>query len=535
MDYEKLLFDLGPILNCGKTQNDGLDYSNTELQNALKNHLDKLAVALRVPSNRVILKDSGVFAQLISSCCVVTSIELQSEIIRCLANAVVDNDDNRNFYIDCEQSKQLNEKLFVNVDNMVSNNQDDFEIGKRSIIFIRNLCLEEIPDTLCKVFISSFERLFFHIVDSVNAIMSGDTGLYLLVFEFYSDIVKMCVGDGLLRSSVFSEGSSLPVKIEKIANVVEHFASLVSALSDQFEQPSAEEENEDEDMEEPEELTFLVLSSQLLESFICIFEQRFDATLVLKRIATTFQESYHNLITLFHTKILNTDPWTYQSFLDLMRKLITIVHYPENSDDLRKLWVILQAVQASLQMVRDLDVYLSKLLEKLVAVLPGKLLDESGFPVESLILQTPGGKNTSLYILGCLTLAKMYNYLKPDLVFSLAQFSLAPCLSNNASQNYDEQYLFQLFKCFGLLLQNYNFSNEQLKSVEFQQLLDKLYELIVHVNEKTTTGTAADQAVKNNCTFLCGVLVNKFSSFWETSEDSFRLNTLKCIIKKATS
>ncbi|KAL6941770.1 hypothetical protein ACO0RG_002908 [Hanseniaspora osmophila] len=629
MDYEKLLFDLGPILECGKSQNDCLDYSNTELQNSLKSHLDDLAVALRAPNNRVILKDSGVLAHLISSCCVVTSTELQSDIIRCLANCVIDNDANRNFYIDCEQSTKLNEKLCVNIENIVSNNEDPFEIGKRSVIFIRNLCLEEIPIALCQLFISSFGKLFFHIVASVSELMSGDTGLYLLIFEFYSDMVKMCVEKDSLRSCIFNDVSSLPTGIEEIANVVEHFATLVLKMSNQFEQSFAEEDREDQDIEEPEELTFLVLSSQLLESFICNFEQscvkrtpshaynsifstlfstlstlecipqfpsklitlrrisycintlstacqssfadtdffvqlfsepqdagkKFnytysslffclsncvlsskDATGLLKKIAATSEKSFHNLISCFRGNILNTDPWTYQSFLDLMRKLVTVVHYPENSDDLSTLWKMLQAVQASLQVVSGLDLYLFKLLEKLVAVLPGKLLNESGFPVKDLILQTPtGSSNTSMHILGCLTLAKMYNYLQPELLFSLVQFSLMPCLSNGTLHNYDEQYLFQLFKCFGLLLQNYSFSSEQLESLEFQQLLEKLYEVIVHVNEKSNTKTAADQAVRNNCVFLCGVLINKFPSFFETSEDPSRLSYLKHIIVEATT
>lgn len=108
MDYEKILFGLQPILNASSVKDVPM---NDVYLGSYLTVMDQLAISLREPNNRDVIGKTGLLSNLVrvleqtlDYCFHDTNIlnhdkiaffEISSEMIRCIANAISDNDDNR--------------------------------------------------------------------------------------------------------------------------------------------------------------------------------------------------------------------------------------------------------------------------------------------------------------------------------------------------------------------------------------------------------------------------------------------------------
>ena len=155
MDYESILFGLQPLLNADPI--DEIPIQDVYLQSYLT-VLDQLAVSLRSHSNRDVVGHSGLLSNLLRVLNGVLDITfhkdgkklpwliLASELIRCIANAVVDNDTNRELVMgDLKKKNEIIDYYIGRILKMVDlidNEKLLTDLQTRSIVFIKNLCLE---------------------------------------------------------------------------------------------------------------------------------------------------------------------------------------------------------------------------------------------------------------------------------------------------------------------------------------------------------------------------------------------------------
>lgn len=104
MDYEELLFGLKPIINAQSISD--IPVQNVYLTSYLT-VLDQLAVHLRAPTNRDVVRETGLLTQLLQVLEMILDVafqsgsdnipwlKLSSELIRCVANSMVENNSNR--------------------------------------------------------------------------------------------------------------------------------------------------------------------------------------------------------------------------------------------------------------------------------------------------------------------------------------------------------------------------------------------------------------------------------------------------------
>lgn len=99
MEYEEILFGLQPLINAPDASS--ISIEDVFLQSYLT-VLDQLAVHLRAPSNRNLIRETGLLTQILrvlyslldhafhQSHSTQQYLQLSSEFIRCVANALID-------------------------------------------------------------------------------------------------------------------------------------------------------------------------------------------------------------------------------------------------------------------------------------------------------------------------------------------------------------------------------------------------------------------------------------------------------------
>lgn len=166
MNYEDILFGLQPIINADSIKD--VPVEDVYLQSYIT-VIDQLAVSLRSPQNRNIVRETGLLTQILRVLEDTLDIaihepeninnikywKLVSELIRCVANCLVDNDKNRQFLLKIPDSpsssiQKVKNKLLdyylVKILNIVELSNDDTDVLKhlqlRSIVLLRNLVLQ---------------------------------------------------------------------------------------------------------------------------------------------------------------------------------------------------------------------------------------------------------------------------------------------------------------------------------------------------------------------------------------------------------
>ncbi|EHM99941.1 Bem4p [Saccharomyces cerevisiae x Saccharomyces kudriavzevii VIN7] len=159
MDYEEILFGLQPILNASSIKD--VPMNDVYLESLLI-VMDQLAVSLREPNNRDVVGKTGLLLNLIRvleqalDCCFhdtnvssnakVAFYKIISELIRCVANAISDNDNNREIISSAGERKVLTYYMgeILKLNQIFSADAEDSlldELQMRSIVLLRNFCI----------------------------------------------------------------------------------------------------------------------------------------------------------------------------------------------------------------------------------------------------------------------------------------------------------------------------------------------------------------------------------------------------------
>ena len=287
MDFEALIFNLNPLLDTDTV----VSVDPTSLDHYLA-ALDSLAVGLRSPNNRDLVGQSGLLLKLVlatesilSRCFECKRLErsnegddndnavwlyfkLASELVRCLANALVDNDDNRKIFLNADGS-EVSALVTIYTGKILQlselDRHADPHVGSlqmRVIVLIKNLCLENSVYT-----------------ERVGRFVRGSLLAYLRRIEndlsVRSLMETFTLGVELLNDFVDVNPMGLKGKdIEFMAKVVEHISTDVVSVEQQDtngeldrEREGKEQEEEEEDKEDPISDTLFNLT-QALESSV---------------------------------------------------------------------------------------------------------------------------------------------------------------------------------------------------------------------------------------------------------------------------
>ncbi|SMN20565.1 similar to Saccharomyces cerevisiae YPL161C BEM4 Protein involved in establishment of cell polarity and bud emergence [Maudiozyma saulgeensis] len=165
MNYEDILFGLQPLLNAQSITDVPLQ---TVYLDSYLTVLDQLAVSLRSPSNRDIVGQTGLLSNLLRVLSVILDMgfkeetlnnnkiayfKLANELIRCIANALVDNDANREIFIGKPTESDLSKRnvmidyyvgRILSLMDLPNGAEEELlsSLQTKTIILIRNLCLD---------------------------------------------------------------------------------------------------------------------------------------------------------------------------------------------------------------------------------------------------------------------------------------------------------------------------------------------------------------------------------------------------------
>lgn len=166
MDYEDILFGLQPIINATSIKD--VPIQDVYLQSYIT-VMDQLAVSLRAPQNRDLVRETGLLTQLLRVLEDTLDVaihepenidnlkywQLASELVRCVANCLVDNNGNRKLILKISESSTIPTKLNRNplldyymtkiltyIKYTDENEETMRAVQLRSIVLLRNLVLE---------------------------------------------------------------------------------------------------------------------------------------------------------------------------------------------------------------------------------------------------------------------------------------------------------------------------------------------------------------------------------------------------------
>ncbi|CAI8495586.1 unnamed protein product [Hanseniaspora opuntiae] len=262
MDYSGFLYKIEPLFEkSGQEIKD-----NTSLHDQLLSSLDELAVSLRSEFNRDLIRQSSLLNKLLSVKYVTSIEDLFSEIVRCLANAVADNDQNREI-LKSNVPFLLTLKSIVDQFDYEKDADEHFEIGKRCFILLRNLYIQDIPqDQLVKE--NMLNTFYKFIQNNGEALITKWDNEYLLdVTKCVFDLISLFLEDDHLYNDPNFYDKNVP-PYSLFFYVLNEFALLITHMKDQFDTEDENNEEQNEDYEEPATLTILVLTSEIVEKLL---------------------------------------------------------------------------------------------------------------------------------------------------------------------------------------------------------------------------------------------------------------------------
>lgn len=262
MDYSEFLFNIEPLFEkSGQEIKD-----NISLHDQLLSSLDELAVSLRSEFNRDLIRQSSLLNKLLTVKYEASIEDLFSEIVRCLANAVADNDQNREI-LKGNVSFLLTLKSIVDQFDYEKDADEHFEIGKRCFILLRNLYIQDIPqDQLVKE--NMLNTFYKFIQNNGEALITKWDNEYLLdVTKCVFDLISLFLDDDQLYNDPQFYDKNVP-PYSLFFYVLNEFALLITHMKDQFDTEDGNNEEQNEDYEEPATLTILVLTSEIVEKLL---------------------------------------------------------------------------------------------------------------------------------------------------------------------------------------------------------------------------------------------------------------------------
>ena len=161
MDYNDILFGLQPLLNAASIRDVPVESVYLESYITV---LDQLAVSLRAPANRDVVGQTGLLSNLMRVLCDtldscfsedvihtkrIAYFRIASELLRCIANTLVDNDANREIFMGSGLTGRnpivdYYVGRILNLIELPANSPNDLlaDLQMRTVVMIRNLCLD---------------------------------------------------------------------------------------------------------------------------------------------------------------------------------------------------------------------------------------------------------------------------------------------------------------------------------------------------------------------------------------------------------
>lgn len=570
MDFEKILFDLQPIIGAPNIDAIPLDADSQERYLSI---LDEVAVFFRAEHNRIIAGSSGLLKSLLrvlkealpkcfdDAQSTAFWWSFASELIRCVANSLVDNDDNRKILF--EEGSTILDRYVGRI--LVLNHKDNEELLLRTLAMTKNMCLENndyvhkfsklqlpllsylrqeddkslilVSSQLLRDFLGaeqnvSLEDLQFfadhmwkwsqevidlsgipeevdndELVDPALAILSNFTQCLELVVskESFLDFGNSLVS--LIQTRLLQTLEELWPK--QFDNKLIHMRRIITCIGHISAQESTENKNEREICYETIRKSnngyklgavFMILSNSIASAN--------EAPQVTKEIS--FQE-------LIQAASKLTDPMQMQGFLTVFTKLLTVSTAMEiETETIRDLSHILKKTSDQSIFFQDLSPLLDALLNKIFSTLPSSTVHDLLSEPYSLLLSILGDcdSNTS-----CLALDKLLVSSKtmPSTVTEPLWRNACKFQDQVASgeKNISIFYIFQLAKTFGILLKNLESDQEPLED-NFKPWLVQLLEFIKPLKAKNDQ---ASKSAVNNGKFVATMLLRLLDHTNDAEQD----------------
>ena len=334
MDYEEILFGLQPILNASSIKD--VPMNDVYLESYLT-VMDQLAVSLREPTNRDIVGKTGLLSNLVmvleqtlDFCFHDTNIsnndktalyKISSEMIRCIANAISDNDNNREI-LSCIEGRKLLNYYIGGILKLSQISSDDTEyslldeLQMRSVVLLRNFCIGNV--TFTKKVASFIRGPLFIMLKTTQ-------------YTYLTSPDKVTLGSDLLNSLLQVNYKNVPINdllflsqnIKKISSnmkneelpVMEDETFKVHSCTDtrEFTSQNVKDEGEEEDEEE--------VNCELLLNLSACLE-----TIVVKDESIDFTNEEDLVLNVQKNLLLSLDCLELKTFNDkliVMRRLVS--------------------------------------------------------------------------------------------------------------------------------------------------------------------------------------------------------------------
>lgn len=576
MDYEKVLFELQPIIKTSSIDSIPLEGDSQERYLSV---LDKVAICLRTEHNRTVAGSSGLLKRLLEvleetleKCFRTMHIdrfwwEFASDLIRCVANCLVDSDDNRKILL--EEKPVILDRFASHILSMNSENNEELQL--RTLAMTKNMCLDN----------KDYTRRFIKIEKPLLGLLHREYEEFLVLIgsELLSDFIEVHEDVSLEDLQFFAESilsQSQEVKnqddnqdddnedalddpaLEILSNYTQCLETVVSKESlldfgdslvtliqiyllqaldglwpKQFENKliymrrimscvghiSAQESNTNKDdrdicyeiIREDNNgykigAVFIVLSNSI--------HSQDDASEISKDISV--QE-------LIEAASKLTDPVQMQGFLTVLRKLLTISNSMElKAETIRKLAIILKRAHDQTTFFKELSPLLNAFFNKIFTVLPSSTVYDSLSDPESPLLGIVKDRDS---IISCLALDKLLisSRAAPTAVTDPLWKTACKFQDQVASGqgNISIFYLFQLAKTFGILLKNLESQHEPLAN-HFNPWIVQLLQFVKPLKDKNDQ---ASQSAVNNGRFVA-TMVLKLHDQIDGAEQNERLQIL---------
>ncbi|AAS50276.2 AAL090Cp [Eremothecium gossypii ATCC 10895] len=572
MDYEEVLFGLEPLINArSAAELLELELAGLEQCGAV---LDQLAVHLRAPANRDLVRESGLLRQLLRAQALVFEAAFQgggssdallqvgSELVRCAANAMVDNDDNRREFhsLAGADGHPLLEHYLPKVLQMGEREGPVGALKMRAIAMLQNFCLDS-PEYRLQCAQTVPGPLIACLREMGDAYMEEDAALALkLGLELLADLAEDYASKATLDELEFlasllcrmasacesadpeaaaeSEGSedSGADALQALCGVVEAIADKSAAL----------------DLSDKERCS--ALQRALFDSLDALHAKEFpNKLIVVRRITSSIgyisanekcpnrhmrtlcysvlersQDGYALCGALFvlansisgrsdvdevlaqvplqrQVRVARgfTDPVQFQSFLDLFRKclnLVTALTFSAEHQD--ALFSVVRTCHDQARYYAGLAPLVDSFLNKLLAIFPGAALAAHGAVLD--VAAERGG------ISACLLLEKVSKVpgVAPETFARLLDAIFK--FQESANGGVSLQHLFHVTRALGVYLHDTDARSSQLLLSQYSDKLTLLLSSVLSLRDKDDP---AATSVLNNAKFMAGMV-------WNTSQNT---------------
>lgn len=212
MNYEDILFGLQPILNAESVTD--IPMNDIYLKSYIT-VLDQLAVSLRAPDNRKIVGQTGLLSNLLrvlndfldkifsSDTFNVPWLSMTSELIRCIANALVDNDRNRDILISNKGANKipLIEYYIGRILKLIELPEEQVlkELQMRSIVLVKNLIVDN--EKYIKRFAPSITGPLIILLQNNQNVYLEDPDTVVLATELLWEVIEL-IPEGITISDI---------------------------------------------------------------------------------------------------------------------------------------------------------------------------------------------------------------------------------------------------------------------------------------------------------------------------------------------